>query len=373
MGASRKQDRATFRTWWLWVLAATLVAAGIEHYLRPALEAKALPTDRAEWIWANVGPEAGWVGFFAVRDFQIGSIPEERTTLLITADEEYVAFLNGEAVGSGSYRPGSGVDAYDVSSILVAGDNRLLVELRSAHSVGGLLLNLTTAGESLVVSDGSWGVLEEYREEEKWPGTATGDLLPVKVWGRPPTGRWGRPESAQWRPRLRRQLLSRRPLPAELVRLGDNGPWYPLPPEPLRERPLGHWATFDFGREVSGFVNLVPARRSGARGLFWLGSEEPPDPRSSRPDGRVFALVGQGSWTDALPRRFRYVTVVSLTEIAGARAFVLKPRLEEELVASNPQPAGVLGLEPPELRSPVEDEFWREFESLTSLGGGETP
>ena len=77
MGASRKQDRATFRTWWLWVLAATLVAAGIEHYLRPALEAKALPTDRAEWIWANVGPEAGWVGFFAVLQSKFSSLIAE--------------------------------------------------------------------------------------------------------------------------------------------------------------------------------------------------------------------------------------------------------------------------------------------------------
>ena len=355
------------------MLAATLVAVGVEHYLRPALAAKALPTGRAQWIWAEVKPDAGWVGFFAVRDFQIDVIPDERTTLLITADEEYVAFLNGQAVGSGSYQPGSGVDAYDVSSVLVAGANRLLIELRSSHSVGGLLLNVTTDGESLVVSDDSWGVLEEYREDEKWPGTAIGDLVPVKVWGQPPTGRWEIPGTTQLRPRLRQQLLSRRPLPAELVRLEEGGPWHPLPPEPLRERPLGHWATFDFGREVSGFLNLVPARRSGARGLFWIGSDEPPVPRSSRPDGRVFALVGQGSWTDAVPRRFRYVTVVSLTEIAGARAFVLKPGQESELVISSPQPDGVLGLEPPELRSPVEDEFWREFESLSSLGGGEAP
>ena len=102
-------------------MAATLVAVGVEHYLRPALAAKALPTGRAQWIWAEVKPDAGWVGFFAVRDFHIDVIPDERTTLLITADEEYVAFLNGQAVGSGSYQPGSGVDGYDVSSVLVAG------------------------------------------------------------------------------------------------------------------------------------------------------------------------------------------------------------------------------------------------------------
>jgi hypothetical protein len=354
------------------ILVVLLLAVGFEHSLRPLLAQRSLPTGSAQWIWADVEPAAGWVGFFAVRDFRIEAVPEGSTTLLVTADEEYVAFLNGHAVGSGSYGRGSGLDAYEVSPILVEGENRLLIELRSMHAVGGLLLSLDNGGRSIVVSDGSWMVLEEYREDAKWPGIATGDLSPVRVWGQPPTGRWGRPGSVTARPRLDKQLLSRRPLQAESARLNGEGPWHPLPPEPLRERPLGHWVTFDFGRQVSGFVNLIPARRSGARGLFWIGTEEPPDPRSAPPEGRLLALVGQGSWTDTVPRRFRYVTVVSLAELAGARAFVLKPTLEKEFVGGRSGSAGVLGIDPPELRSPVEDEFWRQFESLTSIGGGES-
>ena len=56
---------------------------------------------------------------------------------------------------------------------------------------------------------------------------------------------------------------------------------------------------------------------------------------------------------------------------ARLKAFVLKPELEGELVVSGAHAPGVLGLDPPDLRSPVEDEFWREFESRASVGSGE--
>jgi hypothetical protein len=319
----------------------------------------------------DVEPDAGWVGFFAVHDFWIDSVPEGSTTLFVTADEEYVVFLNGTAVGSGRYRPGSGVDGYEVSPILVEGQNRLLVELRSTHAVGGLLLSVQNGDRQIAVTDASWNVLSEYREDAKWPGAVTGELQPVRVWGLPPTGRWGRLGSVSGRPRLQGQLFSQRPLPAETAQINGEGSWQSLAAEPSRETALGRWVTFDFGREVSGFVNVVPATRGGARGLFWIGLDHPPDPRSSEPEGRLFALVGQGSWTDALPRRFRYVTVVSLADLAAARAFILKPELESSLIVSHADAPGVLGLDPPELRSPVEDEFWREFESLASVGSGE--
>ena len=371
MDATSTKPGRRFKVWWLLLPFATALAAGYEVWLRPTLAQRALPTGAAEWIWADVAPDAGWVGFLAVRDFWIDEIPEGSVTMLLAADEEYVAYLNGLPVGSGSYRTGGGVDGYEVSKILVEGENRLLIELRSAHSVGGLLLSMSSSDGHIVTSDASWKVLREYREKDKWPGTPVDGLKPVRVWGPPPAGRWGWPRPVVPRPRLQRQLLARRPLPASLVRIDGRGPWRELPAEPVRERPLGRWVTFDFGRSVSGFVNLVPAKRGGARGLFWIGTDEPPQPRSSPPDGRLFSLVGQGSWTDSTPRRFRYVTVVSLTEISGARAFVLKPELESTLLIGERPPAGILGLDPPDLRSPVEDEFWREFESLASVGSGE--
>lgn len=330
-----------------------------------------MPTGDAKWIWADVDPAANWVGFFALKDFTLEQVPAGSTTLTVTADEEYVVFLNGHAIGSGRYRPGGIVDTYEVSPALVAGENRLLVELRGTHAVGGLLLSVDSGSRQIVMTDESWSVLWEYREDAKWPGMVTGEIAPVRVWGVPPTGRWGAPRTSVLRPRLPQQLLSRRPLPAARARLQGKGKWRPLPETPSAEQPLGRWVTFDFGREVAGFINIVPALRGGMRGMFWLGKHAPVNPRSRRPDGRLFAMVGQGSWTDAVPRKFRYVTVVSPSELVGARAFVLEPDLEEWLAVDGEDVRGVLGLEPPDLRSAVEDELWREFERLTSVAVAE--
>jgi len=324
-------------------------------------------TGQAEWIWAEVEPQDGWTSFFAVRDFALETVPTSGVFLTLTADEEYVVFLNGEVVGSGSFQSGSPIDAFDVTDLLLEGDNRLLVELRSSRGMGGMVLRLARGDEPIVLSDSSWRVVPEYREELKWPGRVLESATPVRVWGRPPTGRWGLPRAVVRRPLLTDQVLSRRPLPAVSARVGDgDGPWRFLPSEPQHSAPLGTWVTFDFGYEVSGFINLSLARRGGARGMFWVSADSIPEPRSTRSSGHFLALVGQGSWTDAVPRRFRYVTVVSLSEIAGGRAFVLDPDLQADVELAASRRLGVLGLEPPTLGSPAEDEFWSEFESLTN-------
>ena len=238
--------------------------------------------------------------------------------------------------------------------------------------MGGMLLSLEDDSGPLVVSDASWVVLEEYREEFKWPGAPLDDAQPVMVWGRPPSGLWRIGSEPIERLRLREQLVSRRPLPAESVRTGPTARrWKRAPAKPSTDKPVGTWATFDFGREVAGYLNVAAADRGGTRALFWTGLDAPPEPKTTHPAGKLQLMVGQGSWTDAVPRRFRYVTVVSLTEIAGARAFILEPDLEPSMLHAELPPAGVLGLEPPILRSPVEDEFWREFESQSRVGIGE--
>jgi hypothetical protein len=353
-------------------VAGTLLLMWLEGFARPAWLEQTLPAGGAEWIWADVEAGEDWVAFFAVRDFELPSLPDSRASLVISADEEYVAFLNGKAVGSGAFRQGEALDSYDVTPIIRQGENRLLVELRSSRGIGGFLASLEAGNETIVVSDGSWRVVEEYREDFKWPREPLGETTPVVVWGRSPTGRWGAGGGVNPRPRLLDQLLSRRPLPAALMGAGpEPRKWTRLPADPNREEPLGSWVTFDFGRVVEGYLNVVTANRGGGKGLYWIGTETPPDPRSGRPTGNLVLMVGQGSWTDAVPRTFRFVTVVSLAEIAGARAFVLEPDLAPALLREDLQPKGVLGLQPPDLRPPVEDEFWREFERQASLAGGE--
>jgi hypothetical protein len=354
------------------IFVATAILATVERLVRPALERRLLPTAGAAWIWADLDPEEHWASFFAVRDFEVDAAPTN-ARLLIAADEEYVVFLNGHPIGSGRYRRGQPIDAYEVGERLIEGTNRLLVELRSARGVGGLLLSLTVAGSdtTLVLSDGEWKIVDQYRDPLKWPGTPLSGATTVRVWDVPPTGRWGRPRSGPMLPTLERQLLGRKPVPALLGRLGSEARlWHPLAEEPRSSVSLGHWITFDFGQELSGYLNVVLERRGGARGLVYLASSDYPSPRRERPTTRLMAVVGQGSWTDSMPRRFRFATVVSTAEIVGARTFVLKPELEEGRVVGTEGPEGIFGLDPPALRSPVEDEFWSEFESVARLAGG---
>jgi hypothetical protein len=371
--SDRRAGSAGALRWLLGILVATAILATVERSVRPALEGRLQPTAGAAWIWAELDPKDYWASFFAVRDFEVDAVPTN-ARLLIAADEGYVVFLNGHPIGSGRYRRGQPMDAYEVAERLIEGTNRFLVELRSARGVGGLLLSLTVQGSdtTLVLSDGGWKIVDQYRDPLKWPGTPLSGATTARVWDVPPTGRWGRPRSGPMLPTLERQLLSRRPVPALLGRLGSEaGLWHPLAEEPRRTVSLGNWITFDFGRELSGYLNVVFERRGGARGLVYLASSDYARPRRERPTTRLMAMVGQGSWTDSVPRRFRFATVVSTAEIVGARAFVLKPDLEEVRVFGTEGPEGVFGLHPPALRSPVEDEFWSEFESVARFAGGQ--
>ena len=365
--------------WWIFgCLAVVGLLAGFEALVRPAFEARTALTGGAQWIWSHAGPEDGWTVFFVARDFEVQN-PPSRAELLVAADEEYVVYLNGHTLGLGTHTPGA-VDRYEVGAALVRGANRILVELRSSRAIGGLLLSLREADAqtAMIVSDAAWRVVREYREEIKWPGSDLEGVPAVKVWGAPPVGRWGEINEVRPRRVLERSLVSRKPLPAARLRLdSDTGaPWHPHPTRPRRELTLGRWVTFDFGSRVNGYLNLVFHRRSGGRGLLYFGDRPPIVAPGAPPAGRILATSGQGSWTDTGVRTFRYVTVVSTAELSAAQVFVVKPEFAEEGV---PKPAdgkngsvpGVLGLTPPRSGTPVEDEFWSEFERLSSGAGGE--
>src|SRR4029077_11094756 len=97
---------------------------------------------KAQWIWSGRERNAqGPSAFYALRDFTL-DMPPARARLLVTADEEYVLYLNGKRVGAGGYRAGAGLDVYDAGPLLLPGGNRLIAELRSNHGGGGFLLSL---------------------------------------------------------------------------------------------------------------------------------------------------------------------------------------------------------------------------------------
>ncbi len=121
---------------------------------------------------------------------------------------------------------------------------------------------------------------------------------------------------------------------------------------------------------MAGYLNLVFPRTAAARGLVYFG-DSPVAPESRPPDAYLIHAPGRRSWADAEPRRFRYVTVWSTSEVSGARVFPVDEELAEIADRAAELERGVFGLEPLRLRPPVEHEIRSELESVASLPGGQ--
>jgi len=87
----------------------------------------------------------------------------------------------------------------------------------------------------------------------------------------------------------------------------------------------------------------------------------------------MVVMAGRRTWMDAWPRRFRYALVVGLGDALSARVQEVDPVAAAGLVAP---PAGadsgrgVLGIvPPPALRTPVEDEVWRQLQGVPGVAG----
>ena len=120
---------------------------------------------RASWLWPTVAyaPLRNVYADFA-RDFAVGQVAA--TTLHVTADAAYMAWLNGVYVGRGPARGWQAswpFDSHDLTPLLRAGVNRLAVRVhnpgrgtfRYVHAgMAGLLL--AVEGAAAVLSDASW-------------------------------------------------------------------------------------------------------------------------------------------------------------------------------------------------------------------------
>jgi hypothetical protein len=326
-----------------------------------------VPTGGAEWIWVERSrTDQSPAAFYAVRDFFLDEAPG-RARLLILADPEYVLTLNGKRIGSGQYQPGgpARLDVYEVGDLLVAGGNRLLVELRSDRGAGGLLAALQDGkGQTLVRTDGDWRIIARHHfglVRGLLPIGPDDDLesLPAFSWGAPPTGRWGRPEVGPVLPRLT-ELMRGTPIAAKRL------PSRPIPGLPAASARFV--ALFDWGREVTGYLTLQMPVGEGLRKALLFTGDVPPDPLRDRPAGAVLAMTGRRSWTDAQAKRFRYALVIG-DRPATARVLPVDPKQAAGRtvgsVAGGGRPVeGVFGLEPPPLRTPVQDEIWRELQRV---------
>lgn len=351
------------------LLGVALGAIGLERW---GWAGRALSAETPEryWIWSGGDPrDARPTAFYARHDFELVA-PPTSASITVLGDEEYILALNGVRVGSNRYASRAPLDRYEVGPLLRPGANRLVVELRSSTWTGGFTLRLEdAAGAVLVTTGGGWTIHREYFGELFSGGPPVGGE-PATVLGRAPFGRWGRLVDGSERALFEDRLSVDRPLLATHFRTpGDAASWHPLSQRPGGSVSLGPVVEFDFGEVMTGYLQLS-ARGGAATGLAFFGTE----PAGSLPrvaDALVTTIRHRGLWQDAVPRRFRYVTVLGLEGVTSAAVLPLVETAVEELAP--PAERGLLGARPPLLRSPVEDVLRRELEGVASFGVGELP
>jgi hypothetical protein len=360
--------RSPRRRWGAIALTTTLIVLGLALAARalPGARARSLPTAGAQWIWKDMDwDDHQPTVFYLLRDFDLAA-PPASARLLVTADEEYVLTLNGRPLGAGAFQPGAILDVYEAGPSLRPGTNRLMVEVRSARGAGGLLASLMDgAGRMLVGTDDRWRIFPGYEL-----GLARGWLpldrgVPVYCWGYPPMGRWGRPRPGPLKPGLGE--IAGVPVPA--VAAVARPPVLPTIPG----RPPGSPVLYDWGREVTGYLSLelAPAAEPAAtaemaKALLFTG-DSPPDPLGSNPTASILIAPGGRRWLDARPRRFRYALILGL--VPAASLAVLPVPAAQVPPPQAPDPRGILGIVPPPLRTPVEDEVWGKLQRLAGVAG----
>lgn len=361
---SARTYRSRLPAAFLLVFGITAVLALGERRLAEVRSRMTAPTHGATWIWEprnkrDISPTA----FYALRDFTLERVPKN-ARLLVLADEEYVLTLNAKRIGVGRYRDGAPLDAYEVAPWLLPGGNRLVVELRSGRGAGGLLLSLEDreTGRPIVESGPGFRIARRHQLGLVRGLVPVGGAPEAFSWGLPPLGRWGWPRTDGITATLPAQMHGG-PLPAVTTR--ETAPLAVL---------------FDWGHEVDGYLELLlpePGETSETSrveaGLLWVGTA-PPD-LAGRPSGAILPLPEARAWLAAEPRRLRYALVAGLARGTGGEGIAARilPVAASAVPAASPAPRGIFGIEPPPLRTPVEDEVRRKLERVARLALGEKP
>ena len=295
------------------VLAAASLA-WLQLSLADFMADRSEPGRGACWIWADGAANAAKpLAFWMVRDLEVLDPSDlEHTSVVLAADEAYVLWLNGQRLGAGEYVQSMAADRYDLSGLLQLGVNRFVVELRSSRGAGGLLASVRSGNRVLLSSDGSWKVIRRADPRilrGSLPLEGLGES--VKVWSDSTTGRFRLSgfESAlleyrSWAEPAYRKAAS----PERMRHLSDRASWKIV--EQPHDRLPARQTIFDFGRPVSGFLDLEFADE-GQAGLVFFGDEEP-SIQGDRPDLVISPFPGRRHWRDAKARTFRYVALVGL-------------------------------------------------------------
>jgi hypothetical protein len=149
-------------------------------------------TGEAQWIWDQHRlADQTAVAFFAARDF---NLPPNRlyTHIKIAGDPQYTLYFNGREIGGRRTGETSTLDLYDVTGDAHDGRNRIVVAVRSADGVGGLIVSVDLSPEiaNYAVSDRDWKIFRVWREDLLLHDPAGLPWAAPMLIGRPPQGRW---------------------------------------------------------------------------------------------------------------------------------------------------------------------------------------
>lgn len=150
-------------------------------------------TGRAQWIWpVHRMAVRDPVAFFATRDFDL---PPNRafTRIKILGDPEYTLYFNGEAIGGRRVGDDNeALDTYDVSTRARDRRNRIVVGVRSANGVGGLIVavDLTREFANFIVTGGDWHIVRLWRDDLLIRDPPANEMARPQLLGRPPARRW---------------------------------------------------------------------------------------------------------------------------------------------------------------------------------------
>ncbi|HXA15880.1 MAG TPA: hypothetical protein VN380_02720 [Thermoanaerobaculia bacterium] len=150
-------------------------------------------TGRAQWIWQQNRLSDGDPGaFFATRDFDL---PPNRafTRIKVLGDPEYTLYFNGVAIGGRHVGDDNvALDTYDVSTLARDRKNRIVVALRSANGVGGLIVavDLTAEFGNFIVTGGDWHIVRRWSDDLLVRDPPADQRERPRLLGRPPALRW---------------------------------------------------------------------------------------------------------------------------------------------------------------------------------------
>jgi hypothetical protein len=150
-------------------------------------------TGTAQWIWQqNRLAQGDPAAFFATHEFDL---PPNRTftRIKMLGDPEYTLYFNGIAVGGRHVGDDNeALDTYDVSKLARDKKNRMVVAVRSANGVGGVIasIDLTQEFGNFVVTGRDWHIVRRWRDDLLLRDPPRDEITRPQLLGRPPARRW---------------------------------------------------------------------------------------------------------------------------------------------------------------------------------------